>query len=509
MASGDGDPILELRGVSKTFPGTLALDSVDFDLRPGEVHALVGQNGSGKSTMIKILAGFHQPDPGAEIKLDGESVELSNTVVSHDLGLRFVHQELGLVSDLGAVENLALGEGYPTGFGGKIKWGRARRDARQRLSALGYDIDVRRPVSGLAAAERTGIAIARALHDWGEARILVLDEPTASLPSHEVSALFEAVSRVRDKGLGVIYISHRLDEVFEIANRVTPLRDGKVVGTFARDELDEARLVSLMCGDVELRPRIPTAFHENPEPLLEVESLRGNIVDGISFTVHRGEVLGIAGLTGSGREEILSMLFGALPRGGSVSVGGREIRPRSPVAAMDAKVAFVPADRISQGSVVEMTVRENCTLTDLKRHSRAASRLSKSAERWETRDWIQALDIRPDRPEAIFDSLSGGNQQKVMLAKWLRMQPSVILLDEPTQGVDVEAKATIHALARKAAADGAAVVIASSDDAEIVDTCDRVLVMRDGRVTGVLESEELSPEAIASVQLGGVKAATP
>ncbi len=497
------EPVLDIRGVSKTFPGTRALDSADFDLYPGEVHALVGQNGSGKSTMIKILAGFHQPDPGGSIELAGRGVEFSDTTVSHELGLHFVHQDLGLVPTLDTVENLALGEGYRTGFGGRIKWKEARRDARERIHALGYDFDVRVPVARLTASEQTGVAIARALHDYELAKVLVLDEPTASLPRHEVSILFEAVRRVCAKGLGVIYVSHRLDEIFMIADRVTPLRDGRVVGTYPVADLDKSQLVSLMIGDVELSPHVPHDDSIATKEILTVRSLCGEVVDDLDFTASSGEVLGIAGLTGSGREEMLRLLFGALPRHGEVLVEGEEIESASPSAAIRAGVSLVPADRAGSGSVTPLTVRENFSITDLKRHSHIGGRLSKSEEQAETRRWIEELDVRPPRTEAIFGSLSGGNQQKVVLAKWLRNEPRVILLDEPTQGVDIEAKATIHALARKAAADGATVVIASSDDAELCDTCDRILVMRDGKFSAELKSRQATPEAVAAMQLGG------
>jgi ribose transport system ATP-binding protein len=497
-------PVLDISDLSKTFPGTKALDGAAFDLYPGEVHALVGQNGSGKSTMIKILAGFHQPDDGARIELAGEEVTIHDTAASRELGFRFVHQELGLVDDLDTVENLALGEGYATSFGGRIRWRAARREARERIHALGYDFDVRRPVRELAASERTGIAIARALHDWESAKVLVVDEPTASLPSHEVAVLFEAIDRVRAKGLGVIYISHRLDEIFALADRVTLLRDGRVVGTYATGELDEKKLVSLMVGGVELSPRIPRDPSVVSAPVLEVKDLCGEIVDGLSFTANSGEVLGIAGLTGSGREEVLRLLFGDLPRSGEVTVEGRTVKPERPTDAVAAGMALVPADRTGSGSIVALSVRENTTLTDLARHSHAAGRLSKKEELGETREWIEALDIRPPHPEAVFDALSGGNQQKVVLAKWLRMKPRAILLDEPTQGVDVGAKATIHALARQAAAEGATVVVASSEDAEICDICDRAIIMRGGEMVGQIEVESMTPETIAGMQLGAV-----
>jgi ribose transport system ATP-binding protein len=492
--------VLTIRGLSKTFPGTKALDRVDYDLRPGEVHALVGQNGCGKSTLIKVLAGYHQPDPGTEILLAGEPVDLHDTIASRDAGFRFVHQDLGLVETLSTVDNLTLGRELDTAFGGRIRWGAERRDAERRMHALGYDFDVRRPVRDLGAAERTGIAIARALWDWEDARVLVVDEPTASLPREEVKTLFEALDRVRRRGLGVIYVSHRLDEIFTICDRVTVLRDGKRVGTWEVAELDQDGLVALMVGGEELRPPHDRVFEDAREVALEARQLRGLEVDNIDIEARRGEVVGIAGLTGSGREEVLPLLFGVASRGGEVKVDGQSV-PSDPRGAMAAGMALVPADRRGEGAVVGFSVRENCTLTDLKRHSRRGWLLNRSAERAEVNDWVERLDVRPRRPDAVFSTLSGGNQQKVVLAKWLRRKPRVLLLDEPTQGVDVHAKATIHALAREAAAEGAVVVIASSDDSELCDTCDRVLVMRNGAVVAEVASDRLTPEELGRLQL--------
>jgi ribose transport system ATP-binding protein len=497
------DTVLTIRGLSKTFPGTKALDRVDFDVRRGEVHALIGQNGCGKSTLIKVLAGYHQPDPGTGIELAGKQVELRDTSASHNAGLRFVHQDLGLVETLSAVENLTLGREVATAFGGRIRWGDERRDAEQRLRALGYEFDVRRPVAELSAAERTGIAIVRALWDWEEARVLVVDEPTASLPREEVKMLFEALRRVRAKGLGVIYVSHRLDEIFAIGDRVTILRDGRGVGTWDVGDVDQDRLVSLMVGGEQLRPTHVRAYDGGREVALEVRGLCGLEVDNVDLDGRRGEVIGIAGLTGSGRGEILPLLFGAVSRAGSVRVDGQKVAP-GPRGAMAAGVALVPADRRGAGAIVGLGVRENCTLTDLQRHSsRTTAWLDRSGERAEVGDWIERLDVRPRRTEAVFGTLSGGNQQKVVLAKWLRRRPCVLLLDEPTQGVDVHAKATIHGLARDAAAAGAVVVIASSDDTELCDTCDRVLVMRDGQVVVEVDGDRLTPEDLGALQLAG------
>ncbi len=496
------DPLLSITGLTKRFDATLALDRVDLDVRAGEVHALVGHNGSGKSTLIKILAGFHEPEPGSAVSLGGVPLSFGSAAGSLAAGLRFVHQDLGLVHTLSTVENLALGVGFETGRGGRILWGAERRSAQRRMRELGYDLDPRRPVGELGAAQRTGIAIARALRDADDARLLVVDEPTAMLPRHEVATLFDAIRRVRERGMGVIYVSHRLDEVFSIATRATVLRDGRRVGTFPVAELDERRLVELMTGGADLEARADARTDGLQDGVLGVKGLRGAVLGGVSFGAAGGEVLGVAGLTGSGREELLPLLFGARERrGGAVRVDGTALPPGHPSAAITAGMALVPGDRHASGSVTSLTVRENLVLTDLRRHATRLGTLRRRAERAESRRWITSLDVRPSAPDAPFMSLSGGNQQKVVLAKWLRMRPRVLLLDEPTQGVDVQAKAIIHNLAREVAASGAAVVIASSDDAELCECCDRVLVVRDGRIAGELRGHGISSHELARLQL--------
>ena len=493
--------VLEIRGMSKAFPGTLALDSVDFDVAEGEVHALVGQNGSGKSTLIKVLAGFHHAEAGATVEVDGEPVKLGDGPASHAAGFRFVHQDLALVQDLTVLENLAFGRGFQRGFAGRIRWKDEERSAQALVESLGYDFDVREPVATLAAAEKTGVAIARALQDEEGARVLVLDEPTATLPTAEVEVLFAAIRRVQQRGLGVVYVSHRLDEVFEIAERVTILRDGRRVGTWAIKDIDENQLIERMTGGVPLKARKATSAGLG-DARLEVSEVGGEALQSLSFSVRAGEVLGIAGLTGSGRDELLPLLFGDEPRRGQIKVDGDEVPMADPHAAKDAGLALVPADRHRHGGILLMSLQENVTLTDLGRHTRR-TRLSHSKERVEVEEWLEKLDVRPPVAEAALDSLSGGNQQKIVLAKWLRTSPKVLLLDEPTQGVDVGAKASIHALVRQAADAGAAVVIASSDDEEIDDTCDRVLVLRDGRLAGELVGDDVSLEALGRLQLAG------
>jgi ribose transport system ATP-binding protein len=495
-------PLLEVRGVEKRFAGTIALHDFDLEVRAGEVHALVGHNGSGKSTLVKTLAGFHRPSHGT-IRVAGHILDGGSAASAGRAGMRFVHQDLGLVGTLNTVENLALGVGFQTGRGGRIRWAAERDAAQGRLRELGYEIDVTRAVGELAAAERTGVAIARALKDWAQARVLVLDEPTAMLPRHEVGILFEAIERVRDRGLAVIFVSHRLDEVFALADQVTVLRDGRRVTTRPVGELDEPMLVSLMVGGEVLQVRGGATTGAVEGAGLAIERLSGSVLREVSLRAHAGEILGIAGLTGSGRDELLPLIFGASERtGGQVRIAERSVPPGHPEAAIAAGAGYVPAERHRFGSVTTLSVRENLTLTDLRRHESRIARLRRRDERAEVDKWITSLDVRPSDPEARFSLLSGGNQQKIVLAKWLRMNPRVLLLDEPTQGVDVHTKAVIHGLARRAAGAGTAVVIASSDDAELCDTCDQVVVIRDGRIAGQLRGDAITTPDLARLQLG-------
>lgn len=492
-------PALNVTGVSKTFASTCVLNNVSLQVLPGQVHAVVGQNGSGKSTLVKVLSGYHSADPGANVQIAGVDVAPHDPHASAAAGLRFVHQDLALVDSLNTVENLALGVGFSTRSGRPIDWKAAHTDARRRLNDLGYRFDTRRPVKELLAAERTGIAIARALADLSGTRMLILDEPTATLPPGEVETLFSVIERVTAMGIGVLYISHRLDEIFRVADVVTVLRDGDVVATLPVDALTQDELIDLMVGDIGAITKARST-RRSGEVALTVEALCGTTLVDINWSVRRGEVLGVAGLTGSGREELMPMIFGAKPRSGKVTVGDQVIAPLSIPGAIQAGVGMVPADRLSLGGIRSLTVRDNCTLTDLRRHSSRSGWLRRDAERAEVMEWIEAMDVRPPRPEAILGSFSGGNQQKIALAKWLRLSPSVLLLDEPTQGVDVGAKKLIHEMALKAADDGAAVVIASTDELELCDTADRVIVLSRGRIAGELVGSEITARRIHQLQ---------
>jgi ribose transport system ATP-binding protein len=483
-------------GASKAFGGTPALVDVDFDVRRAEVHALLGQNGSGKSTLVKCLAGFHKPDAG-EAAVYGEELAMGHPEAAKALGVRFVHQDLGLVDTLSTVENLALGRGYHTRGRTMISWRAEAKHAAEAVKSIGYSFDIRKPVGELSASERVGVAVARALQDWNEATsVLVLDEPTAAMPDPEVRRFFGMVDRVRERGVAVVFISHRLEEVMEIAHRVTVLRDGRAIATHSIEELTDASLIQLIVGqalDVGESTREPAIAQES---VLEVRGVRGGEVQEASFTVRRGEILGIAGLNGSGRHDVAPLLFGAIPRsGGEVVVGGTSLPSGRPYAAADEGVALIPADRKRRGTLAGLTVKENLVLADIGRNAQGG-RLRRRKERADVVEWMERFDVKPAQPDAPMWTLSGGNQQKVILARWIKLAPKLLLLDEPTQGVDVGAKEQIYELVEQAAEQGLAVVACSSDTDELERLCDRVLVFQRGRVSAVLEGDGVTKNAI-------------
>jgi ABC-type sugar transport system ATPase subunit len=479
-------PLLEVRDLSMSFPGVRALDGVSLDVTAGQILGLVGHNGSGKSTLVKVLAGLHTPDPGSQIKLGngdgGSAVEL-----------HFIHQDLGLVETLSTVENLDLGRRY----GHRSVLPSQRRQERQRAEALiagfGAGFDVERPVGELSAAERTIVAIARALDGWEHPRnVLVLDEPTASLHGDEVQKLFVAIHEVAQRGAGVVFVSHRLDEVVAACDRVVVLRDGRLIADAVRGQFDHDELVRLIAGAVT-SSHVERDAPERGDVVLRVRGLRGTTIRSLDLDVRAGEVVGVSGVLGSGRDELASILFGH--GAGEVTelrVAGRQMTDLSPGAAIAAGMAYVPADRHRHGGVMTFSVRENVTLPRLRPLRGMLGRIDRRAERADVQRWIERVDVRPPDPERPFRLLSGGNQQKVVLAKWLRNSPTVLLLDEPTQGVDVGAKVAIFDLIERAAVAGAAVLVMSSDEKELALMCDRVLVLRDGELAAEVDGAELN-----------------
>lgn len=495
---------LSVRNATKIFGAQVALNDVSIDVEPGEIRALVGQNGCGKSTLIKILAGFHAPEPGTMVTVAGRELEFENAVASEAVGLRFVHQDLGLVGNLDAVDNMAMGQGYITNPTKTIRWRKERAHAREALAALGYDINVRVPVAGLQMSERTAVAIARAMSDRGSpVTMLILDEPTANLPNAEAQRLYQLVRRVADTGVAVLFVSHHFDEVFEMADSVTVLRDGNHIVTRPVEGLSEEELIELVVGrKLETHDKGDGDAREHGPEILTLTGVSGGSVASLDLTVHRGEVVGVAGITGSGREVVAGLVFGGLERGGEVTVSGKPLPPNRPDVSIERGIALVPAERHANASLLEQTLRENITLVDPGRHMTLGI-LRRRPERADVRIWLDKLSVKPaGQTEYTMNQLSGGNQQKVIVARWLRQEPDVLILDEPTQGVDVGAKADIHRLVDEAAAQGAAVLVCSTDHEELVRVCDRVVIMRKGRVAEILRHNQITADAITAATIG-------
>ena len=499
-------PLLVIDGLSKTYPGQVALANANLVVRRGEVHAIVGQNGSGKSTLIKLLGGYVKADRGARVMFAGEPIDLWSASPEQRRRIRIVHQDLGLVPSLSTIENLGLGRGWSTGFGGHIRWSSEAERAQTELLRFGLAPDVRRPVATLSAAERAAVAIVRALRDWqtDEPGLLILDEPTASLNRNEVDALFREVKRVAAEGSGVIFVSHILEEVLQLADRVTVLRDGNVVAAgIPVAELTQASLVEFIVGRSIGTLYVDRKAKTFTHPILEVEGVSGITLRGLSMNVHEGEVVGIAGLVGSGRDELCGCIYGATPRfAGKVLVHKRKVfaTPRESVIA---GMAFVPTDRKSLGLIPEDRLIEHVPLPrygPLQSHGRLLHRSVKS----DVTDWVVRLDVQPPNVGRRMEKFSGGNQQKAVLARWLRTEPSVLLLDEPTQGVDVGAKSSIYRTISDVVAAGVAIVLSSSDAEELVNTCDRVLVFRGGMLAAELSGADLTEERVVAETLGSM-----
>ncbi|MFM7755610.1 MAG: sugar ABC transporter ATP-binding protein [Actinomycetota bacterium] len=502
--SGDAGPlVLDVRDLSKTYPGQVALNHATLQVRPGEVHALVGQNGSGKSTLIKLLGGYVKADHGSDVRLLGRTVDLWSMSNDDRRMIRIVHQDLGLVPTLSTVENLGLGRGFARGFAGRLLWRREVRRSQELLLRFGLAPDVRRPVGQLSAAERAAVAIVRALQDWDADTpgLLILDEPTASLNRGEVDALFREVRRVAELGVGVLFVSHALDEVLELADRVTVLRDGNVVASGVESHsLDAAALVELIVGR-KATDLYPSNRPEVGRELLEAEMVFGITLRGLTFKLYTGEILGFAGLVGSGREEVVGSLFGATPRfAGKVLLNKTKIFA-TPRDSIRAGLAHVPADRKSVGLDPQERLVEHVPLPRLGPAQRRL-RLRHRRLRRDVAQWVERLDVQPPILGRRMEKFSGGNQQKAVLARWLRTEPKVLLLDEPTQGVDVGAKASIYTQITEAASQGLGVVIASSDAEELVHLCHRVLIMRSGAVAAELVGPSLTEERLIAETLG-------
>ena len=503
-------PLLELTGVSKRFGGARALIDVDLRIEPGEVHGLLGQNGSGKSTLLKVLSGFHDPDAGA-LTVRGEAVPLPLAPGAfRELGFAFVHQDLALVPGLSVTENLIVSR---LAGRGRIRWRSEYARAERLLESSGLTgIDARAPIARLTQMQRALVAVVRAVEelraDGHDSVLLVLDEPTAFLPRVGIERLFGLVRDLVNGGGSVLFVTHDLDEVREVCDRVTVLRDGRRAGTaeVAGTSIDE--LVEMIIGHKLVR-RAPARREAGTGPVaLRARAIGGGIVRGVDLDVAAGEVLGITGLLGSGFEELVHVLFGARPGTGTLEVGGRalDVAALTPRRAIEAGMGFVPADRPLDAAIGSLSVADNVTMTTLDTH-RAALGLSRGGLRASAAELGERYAVAPNRPELLLQALSGGNQQKAILGKWLQIEPPVLLLDQPTQGVDVQAREQIFAAVRAAAGRGIAVVCASADYEELAGLCDRVLVLARGEVALELSGDELTKERIAEQVLTSTSAA--
>lgn len=501
-------PALSITELSKSFAGIPVLKSVSFEIAPGEVHALLGQNGSGKSTLIKCLAGVHRPDSG-RIQVSGHTLPAAFAPSeARRFGVAFVHQDLGLIDDMTVAENLGIGIGFERS-GPLVDWRAQRRRTQEVLETFGLAISPNAVIRDLPVTARTLIAIARAFqkrHEAGlpELACLILDEPTAALPDNDAELLFEAIARVTATGVGVGYVTHRLGEVFRLTTRATVLRDGAVTETLQIEGLGRRDLFTAIVGrssDETLTVRPPRDERTTATEVLRAEGLTGARVRDASLTVGSGEIVGVAGLAGSGRSELARLLFGAQDAiSGVVSIDGRGVPTGDTAAAIKAGVALVPEDRRRDGCVLEMSIAENVTLAQLP--TTALGFLDLGAERRAVRRAVEEFDIRPTDPSRTLTTLSGGNQQKVVLAKWLARSPRLLILDEPVQGVDVGAKEDIFGMLRSAAAGGAAVLVIDSDFDNLATLCDRVVVMRAGRIVENLGGDRLTTENMSSSTFG-------
>jgi ribose transport system ATP-binding protein len=482
--------LLSIHGIHKSFPGVHALRGVDLELRAGEVLALVGENGAGKSTLVKVLAGAHRPDSGS-MAVDGAPAAFRSPLDARKAGIAVIYQELNLVPSLTAAANIFLGQ-ERTRLGW-LRQGEERRLARELLQRVGVDIDPGVLCSDLTVAQRQVVEIAKALA--ADARLLVMDEPSAALTPQEVERLFGIIRDLKNHGLGIIYISHRLEEVFAIADRVMVLRDGEQIGTQSVDSVDRDHLIEMMVGR-KLEQEFPRRDVRVGGPRLAVHGLcRGNAVRGVSFVVGRGEVLALTGLVGSGRTETVRLIFGADRRdAGTITLDGKELAIRCPRDAIRAGVALLTEDRKGQGLVLAHSVRENFALPNLEHWSKWGW-IKQRAEQAALARHIESLHIRLQSPEQPVATLSGGNQQKVVLAKWLEHFCEVILFDEPTRGIDVGAKYEIYQLINALAAQGKAIVLVSSELEEALGMADRIVVMHEGRITGEITDVPHATEA--------------
>ena len=496
------DFLLQMTNVSKTFPGVKALDSVQLKVKKGEVHALIGENGAGKSTLIKILAGIYRPDPGARFYFEGKEAEIQKPIDATLKGISIIYQDLSLFSNLSVAENIYIGRDSDKKPWKKIRWKEMEDTAKRALKELEFEIDVHTPVEKLSIAQQQLIEIARALAF--DSKLIVMDEPTSSLSTGEVEKLYKVIQKLKDRGISIIFVSHKLKELFTVSDRFTILRDGKYVGTYETEELDEEKLITLMVGRQILYKK-NMVKGKTGKTLLELNGLskEGNFKD-ISFELKAGEVLGITGLVGSGRTELAQAIFGVnRPYDGSMKINGVSTKIKSSEHAVKQGIAYIPESRKTQGLILRQSIINNISLPVLKQLRNKFNLIKRKEEVKLADHYMKTLDVRPALPKRAAGDLSGGNQQKVVIGKWLSTKPQILIIDEPTNGIDIGAKSEIHKLMRELAAEGMGIIVISSELPEVLAVSDRILVMRHGRIAGELGIEEATQENIMNYALLG------
>jgi ABC-type sugar transport system ATPase subunit len=503
-------PILSMEGISKTFSSVTVLNQVRIELYPGEVHALMGENGAGKSTFMKILAGIHHPDDnGGSIFMKGQPISWKDPIDARNKGISVIHQELNLSPNLSISENILMGTKFPKNRMGMVKWDEVHERAQKVLDSMGSNLNPRQLVSTLSIAQQQMVEIARALSF--KAEVLIMDEPTASLTDKEITKLFEIITDLKKQGVAIVYISHRMEEIFQISNRFTVLRDGEWIASGPIEETNPDHLVRLMVGrdlkDLFNRTKSSETILPNKiTPVLELKNISDkSIVRDVSLKIYPGEIVGLAGLVGAGRTELVRAIFGVSEmKSGEILVDGKPVRIKSSIDAISNGIAHVPESRKEQGLFLSMSVKENIIMAELNKYSRAGIVNWKEANEGANR-YINDLNIKVASPEQQVSNLSGGNQQKVVIARWLSISPKVLLLDEPTRGVDIGAKTEIHKIVSKLADQGLAVLMISSELPEVLGVSDRILVMSEGRLTGELSKEEATQEKIMHLATIGGK----
>ena len=488
------EQFLEISNVSKTFPGVKALDKVQFDIYPGEVHALVGENGAGKSTLIKILAGVQPPDDGAKIVIEGQETVLTDPMDSIKKGISVIYQDFSLFTNLTVAENIGINDIIEKNQ--KILHWKAISDkANEALEFMKADINPREIVGNLSVAKQQMVAIATAVAQ--NAKMIIMDEPTSALSRNEVERLYEIIEDLKAQNIAIMFVGHKMEELFHVADRFTVFRDGQYVDTVDAKTTTESDLVAMMVGR-KIEGKSYANLEEKGEVVLKVEGLskKGNFKD-INFEVKAGEVLGVTGLVGAGRSEVAQAIFGLNSIDeGKVFLNGEQVHITSAADALKHGIAFVPESRQTQGLVLPKTIRENILLPQLGKYTNALGILNAKAMENAANEWIKMLDVRPNDPDLLAMQLSGGNQQKVVLAKWISTEAKVLIVDEPTNGVDIGAKDEIHRILRNLASQGMAVIVISSELPEILTVSDRIMVMRRGRVSGFLDNQDLTQEMI-------------